>query len=108
MTSRTARCSSQAARMAASLRSAMPGTWVSWSMSSSNTRRVRSPKWRTMRWAIFGPTPEIRPEPRYFSSAPALAGFSSLAYFALNWRPNFGWCTQAPTNSMVAPAKTRV
>lgn len=33
---------------------------------SSNTCRVRSPKWRTMRRAIFGPTPRIRPGTKIF------------------------------------------
>ena len=43
MTSRTARCSSQAARITASLRSAMPGTWVSWSMYLAQTYGAITP-----------------------------------------------------------------
>ncbi len=58
--------------------------------------------------AVLGPTPLISPDPRYFSRAALVAGLSSTARVALNCRPYFGLTVQAPINSMVAPAKTRV
>jgi len=33
----------------------------------------------------------MSPDPRYFSRAAAVAGFFSIAFVALNWRPNLGW-----------------
>ena len=74
----------------------------------SKISSVSLPKCRTIFFAVFGPTPLMSPDPRYFSSAALVAGLCSTAWVALNCRPYLGLTVQAPKNSMVAPAKTLV
>ena len=52
----------------------MPSTRSSLRGSFSMMSSVSRPNSSTMRFAITGPTPLIRPLPRYFSMAKAVAG----------------------------------
>jgi len=108
ITWRMARCSVHACSMLFNFFFAIPGTSISLSMECSNTSRVSLLKWRTIFFAVLGPTPLIRPDPRYFSRAAVVAGFFSSAFTARNWRPYLGWTLHDPLNSMVAPANTFV
>ncbi len=64
MTSLMAFCSSQAAPISFVRLGPSPGTSISLFGSPSMTSRVSVPKCSTIRSAIFGPMPLIRPEPR--------------------------------------------
>lgn len=64
MTSLMAFCSSQAAPISFVRLGPSPGTSISRFGSSSMTSRVPVPKCSTIRSAILGPMPLIRPEPR--------------------------------------------
>jgi hypothetical protein len=57
-------CSSQAAAIILVRLGPRPGTSVSRPGAVSMISRVPVPKWPTIRSAIFGPMPLIRPEPR--------------------------------------------
>ncbi len=57
-------CSAQAAAIILVRLGPSPGTSTSRCGSCSITSRVSVPKWSTIRSAIFGPIPLIRPEPR--------------------------------------------
>jgi hypothetical protein len=108
MTSRMARCSRHAALMVSSFFSAIPGTSVSLAISPSKISSVSLSKCLTIFLAVLGPTPLMSPDPRYFSNAALVAGLMLYGAVALNCRPYLGLTVQAPINSMVAPAKTRV
>jgi len=64
MTSLMAFCSSHARPIMAVRLGPRPGTSISRVGSSSITRKVSRSKWATMRSAIFGPMPLIRPLPK--------------------------------------------
>jgi hypothetical protein len=64
MTSLMACCSSHAVVIIPVRLGPSPGTSTSRPGSCSITSKVVSPKWSTIRSAILGPIPLIRPEPR--------------------------------------------
>jgi len=74
MTSLMAFCSSQARPIMAVRLGPRPGASIRRAGSSSMTRRVSSPNRSTMRPAIRGPMPLMRPEPRYLRMPWMVAG----------------------------------
>jgi len=74
ITSLIAFCSAHAAAIIAVRLGPSPSTSISRPGSSSMMSMMSTPKWATMRSAITGPMPLIRPEPRYFWMPAAVAG----------------------------------
>ncbi len=74
MTSLIAFCSAQASLMRRERFGPRPGTSISRPGSSSMMCMMSTPKWPTMRSAITGPMPLIRPDPRYRRMPCSVAG----------------------------------
>ena len=74
MTSLMAFCSAHASLMRALRFGPRPGTSTRRSGSSSMMCMMSAPKWLTIRSAMTGPMPLIRPDPRYRRMPCSVAG----------------------------------
>jgi hypothetical protein len=99
-------CSSQAAPIIAVRFGPRPGTSTSRPGSSSMTRRVSAPNCSTIRAAIRGPIPLIRPEPRYRSMPCTVAGSTVVNDCTSNCRPYLGCEPHRPTRRRLSPGCT--
>ncbi len=99
-------CSCQAVPIAAVRLRPRPCTSISRPGSFSMTSRVCAPNAATIRAAIFGPIPLIRPEPRYRSMPCTVAGSTLVQLCTSNWRPYFGCEPQRPTIRSRSPGCT--
>jgi hypothetical protein len=82
----------------------MPTTSVSRPGVFSITSSVSLPNFSTIRFAIDGPMPWIKPEPKNRSMPTTVFGVRGCANDTLNWRPYFLSTTHWPTTVIGMPS----